>query len=201
MKTRYFLRGLGLGMILTAVILCARYRVGQSGDNVVEQAKALGMVFPEGTKPPAATEEPEASPSPTAEPEVSGTPAATAEAIGGRTEGTGAGVTGDETPVSGKGDLADTKKNPAKTSKKTTDAQKSEPSPQADGETVKFTIRSGLLSSTVATGMKEAGIIKDDKAFDRYLVKCGDAKRIRAGEYHIPIGASYEEIAKIITRQ
>ena len=68
MRLKYFLRGLGTGIILTALILCISYRSGKSGESVVDQAKELGMVFPEGTRPPEtvpevslppATEEPE----------------------------------------------------------------------------------------------------------------------------------------------
>lgn len=64
-----------------------------------------------------------------------------------------------------------------------------------------FTVRDGLLSSSVARELKEAGIIKEDEAFDEYLEKSGMGRKIRAGKYKIPTGASYEEIARIITRQ
>lgn len=64
-----------------------------------------------------------------------------------------------------------------------------------------FTVRDGLLSSSVARELKEVGIIKDDAAFDKYLEKSGMGRKIRAGKYKIPTGASYEQIARIITRQ
>ena len=46
MKLKYFLRGLGVGMVVTALVLCIAYRNSSSGKSVVEQAKELGMVFP-----------------------------------------------------------------------------------------------------------------------------------------------------------
>lgn len=50
MKLKYFLRGLGVGMVVTALVLCIAYRNSSSGKSVVEQAKELGMVFPAGNQ-------------------------------------------------------------------------------------------------------------------------------------------------------
>ena len=49
MKKRYFLRGLGAGILLTALVLCASYRQNDSEQSVVERAQKLGMQFPEKT--------------------------------------------------------------------------------------------------------------------------------------------------------
>ena len=68
------------------------------------------------------------------------------------------------------------------------------------GKVHTFTVRSGLLSSSISREMKKAGIIKDADAFDEYLEKSGMARKVFAGKYKIPVGASYEEIARIITR-
>lgn len=178
MKLKYFLRGLGTGILLTALLLCISYRSGDSGAGVVEQAEKLGMVFPEGTQPPAGMTE---------EPAATSSPAATA-----KSSASGAGITGDETPK------PSPKKKESVSDKEKT---KSSPSPKPAGKIRKFTVRDGLLSSSVAREMKEAGIIKDADAFDRYLEKSGNARKVRSGTYEIPSGASYEEIARIITRQ
>lgn len=47
MKIKWFLRGLGVGIVLTALLLCMTYRASQKNNNVIKQAKELGMVFPE----------------------------------------------------------------------------------------------------------------------------------------------------------
>ena len=67
------------------------------------------------------------------------------------------------------------------------------------GKTRSFTVRSGLLSSSVSRELKEAGFIKDSDKFDHYLEKSGLAKKLIAGDYKIPVGASQEEGARIIT--
>ena len=158
---KYFLRGRGVGIVLTALAFSIGYRVNAPKQNVVEQAKELGMVFPEGTAVPVAvTEQP-----------VQETPA-------------------QETPAQ-----TETATRRPKQSEKPQNTPKSE----EDIKGTRFTVRGGLLSSSVAREMMEAGIIKSDKALDDYLEQSGYATEIRAGTYFIPKGAGYEEIARIIT--
>lgn len=173
MKMKYFLRGLGVGILLTALVLCIGYRQNNSEETVVQRARDLGMEFPKKTPDTLLTASGSASmisPSPSAE----STQAATETA----------GTTDEPT-------------------RKPESAATSEP--DSEQETTKntrtFTVRDGLLSSSVAREMREAGVIKDADAFDKYLEKTGMARKIRAGKYKIPKGAGYEEIAKIITRQ
>lgn len=190
MKYKYFLRGLGTGIILSALILCISYRSSRSDENVVDQAKELGMVFPEGTQQPEQLEEIIST----------DTPAPTQNS-------SGAGVTGHET-VPGGADKTDTPapttvpETPKKTKKpkKTVKPASTKKPDSVKGSGVNFKVRGGLLSSTVAREMKEAGILQNDKKFDEYLVNSGYATKIREGTYRIPVGASYAEIAKIITR-
>lgn len=158
MKKKYFLRGLGVGILLTALILCIGYRQHNSEETVVQRAKELGMVFPKKTPDTLLTASGSAarvSPSPSAE----STQAVTSTA-------------------------------------KPTE----EPTARPTKKTHTFTVRDGLVSSSVARELQEAGIIKDADAFDEYLEKSGMGRKIRAGKYKIPEGADFKEIAKIITR-
>lgn len=61
MKRKHFLRGLGLGVFITALILGISYRDKMSDESVIARAKKLGMVFAdaETSKEPTETEEPE----------------------------------------------------------------------------------------------------------------------------------------------
>ena len=164
MKIRFFLRGLGAGIILTALILCVGYRVNAPEQNIVEEAKKLGMVFPEGTSVPVGTASqqpddtfPGENPPGKTSVSMSAVPAETSNSAGAK-KGQSAKVQG-----------------------------------------TRFTVRGGLLSSSVAREMMEAGIIKSDKVLDDLLEKNGYAREIQAGTYFIPAGSTYEEIAKIIT--
>jgi hypothetical protein len=179
LKLKYFLRGFGVGVVLTAIILCVVYRVNTPEQSVVEQAKELGMVFPEGTAAPlTATGQ-------AAENTVSPEPKETVK-------------TAKETPKE------TAEKTPVETpeaTKKTKKTQQPQATKESTEETkgTKFTVRGGLLSSSVAREMMEAGIIESDTALDDYLEESGYAREVIAGTYFIPEGATYEEIAKIIT--
>ena len=71
MNKKYFLRGLGVGIVITALVLCIAYRKYNSEETVVKRATELGMIFPKqtpdtlftvsGTAVAVATETPDAS--------------------------------------------------------------------------------------------------------------------------------------------
>lgn len=46
MKSKWFLRGLGVGMIVTAILLCTNYRKENDHSDLIKEAKKIGMVFP-----------------------------------------------------------------------------------------------------------------------------------------------------------
>lgn len=198
MKRKYFLRGLGIGILFASLVLCIGYRKQNSEKTVVERARELGMEFPERTPDtllissgsavgttsgPALTPEQRVTALPTGTP----SPAPTAEA------------TDQVTPTAKATDKTVTPI--AQETAQITKAPTAKPTTGTTKNTRTFTVRGGLLSSSVAREMKQAGIIKDADAFDKYLEKSGMARKIRAGQYKIPVGASYEEITRIITRQ
>lgn len=176
MKIKWFLRGLGVGIVVTALLLCITYRSADKDNNVIKQAKELGMVFPE-----AESESVEKSANDLIQ-ESQDNPA------------TGSAVTGKTT----KEETEEEKK----AKKKLEDSKKdiSDASAYQSGKKT-FVVKSGLLSSSVAREMEEAGIIEDADKFDEYLEKNGYGKLVRSGKYKIPEGADFETIAKIITRQ
>ncbi|MCM1245687.1 MAG: hypothetical protein NC293_08615 [Roseburia sp.] len=176
MKLKWFLRGLGLGIVLTALLLCVTYRASQKNNNVIRQAKELGMVFPE-----AETNEAEQ----------------TAEQLASEVQNdaaSGAAVSGEAVDVK----TEEEKKAEAKINESKEDIRKAS---RYNKNTKSFVVRSGLLSSSVSREMEEAGIIEDSDEFDEYLEKKGYARQVRSGTYKIPVGADFETIAKIITRQ
>lgn len=206
MKLKYYLRGLGIGILITTVILSLAGigRKNMTDEEVVKRAKELGMVestllsdLPDQTKAeevrptePETSEqensaEPETGPEPetsepeTLEPEVSPEPKETASTPETPVAPEETPVAPEETPVSPEDGNPDT---PA-------------------GETVTLVIGRGESSTTVSKNLKKAGIVEDAAAFDRFLCNNGYDKKIITGTYEIPYGASEEEIAKIITRK
>ena len=190
MKLKYYLRGLGIGILVTTVILSLAGvgRKNMTDEEVVKRAKELGMVestllsdLPDQTKTDEVRPtEPEISLQPeTSEPEAG--PEAEESASTPETP-----EAPEETPVA-----------PEETPGSPEDGNPDTPA----GETVTLVIGRGESSTTVSKNLKKAGIVEDAAAFDRFLCNNGYDKKIITGTYEIPYGASEEEIAKIITRK
>ncbi|MED9807244.1 MAG: hypothetical protein UGE21_10155 [Lachnospiraceae bacterium] len=191
MKLKYYLRGLGIGILVTTVILSLAGvgRKNMTDEEVVKRAKELGMVestllsdLPDQTKTDEVRPtEPETSLQPeTSEPEESASTPETPEAP-------------EETPVAPE----ETAVAPEETPVSPEDGNPDTPA----WETVTLVIGRGESSTTVSKNLKKAGIVEDAAAFDRFLCNNGYDKKIITGTYEIPYGASEEEIAKIITRK
>ena len=54
--------------------------------------------------------------------------------------------------------------------------------------------------SSVADKLEEAGLIESAKDFDTHLCRYGYDKKISVGTYKIPVTATHEEMAKILTK-
>lgn len=203
MKLKYYLRGLGIGILVTTVILSLAGvgRKNMTDEEVVKRAKELGMVestllsdLPDQTKTDEVRPtEPEISLQPeTSEPEESAstpeTPAAPEET-----------TTTQEAPAASE-ETTTTQETPVAPEETPVSPEDGNPDTPA-GETVTLVIGRGESSTTVSKNLKKAGIVEDAAAFDRFLCNNGYDKKIITGTYEIPYGASEEEIAKIITRK
>lgn len=67
------------------------------------------------------------------------------------------------------------------------------------GNTIVIAIYPGDSSHTVSRRLEEAGIVENAKEYDKYLCQNGYDRKLRVGSFRIPIDASKEEIAKKIT--
>lgn len=86
------------------------------------------------------------------------------------------------------------------------DASAAQPDDQTDADTqpaqvdyVILQVERGNSSNVVAEKLQRLGVIDNAKDFDNYLVNNGYANRISVGTFQIPIDSSYEWIAKKIT--
>lgn len=70
-----------------------------------------------------------------------------------------------------------------------------------DAESATITIKSGDSSYTVAKALAAVGLIEDAGAFDTYLCNNGYSRSIGTGTYEIALGTTEEDIAKIISRK
>lgn len=204
MKLKYYLRGLGIGIVVTALIMgiALKDRRPLTDAEIKAAAIKLGMVEsnslkltdlpqtgapsaePTGMPEPTPAATPSAEPTGTSEPTTSATPAETPEPTPAATPT----ETLEPTPAA----------TPAETLEPTVEPESEGASGGADTTTI--TIIRGTGSRAVCSQLAAAGLIADAAAFDRYLVDGGYSTRIGAGTFEIPVGASEEEIAKIISR-
>lgn len=63
-----------------------------------------------------------------------------------------------------------------------------------------ITIVSGMDASAVARLLEASGIIEDGEGFNSYLIESGYTKRIRTGTYTFAVGTDFETIAEEFTR-
>jgi len=203
-KLRYYLRGLGIGVLVTAFIL------GITGENqesltdaqIIERATALGMVDGDALvlsdlraddtteEDVQSQEEVQADEDVQPEDDVQAD-AQTDENVQVETD-----VQEDETSQPDETideDLADEEEQPGMD-----EVQDTEETFVA-GDTVTLVIRSGANSYSVSKELEEMGLVADAGEFDDYLCDNGYARIVRVGTYEIERGTAEEEIAKIIT--
>ena len=228
MKLRYYLRGLGVGIIVTAIIMNIAFSNKQemSDEEIKARAAELGMI--EDT-----VLAPNQTPTPTAGAAADGqgwtnivTPTQTddiavSHAAGQTTEqpAQGEAASGVPTPTAAITETPMSSPTATPTAKPTavptaiptptptatptakpTVVPTATPTPtQAVQETVTITINSGEGSGTVSRKAAQAGLVADAADFDRYLCANGYDKKLAVGNHIIPVGASYEEIAKKLT--
>lgn len=190
MKAKWFIRGMGTGIVLTALILCMAYRSNRNDGSVIKEAKELGMVFPENeTGDISRPEKDQAEQLAKDQEKEKKEQEQEKQKQEKQKPASGAAVSQKNEKDQEAKDKLDKSSKDISQGSKYQEGKKS------------FVVRSGLLSSSVAREMEEAGIIDDADAFDDYIEKNGYGKQLRSGKYKIPDGADYETIAKIITRQ
>lgn len=172
MKLKYYLRGLGIGMIVTALILGISFSNRQdqtsqimTDDQIRERAAELGMVDSSEL-----------------------TLAALQNSAKQPTEGTPE----ENTQTQEQNNIEAEPETTVPAEPEVTEA------PQRT-QTASITIQRGDDSGSASRRLYEAGLVENAKAFDNYLCNNGYSRSINPGTYEIAPGTSEEEIAKIIT--
>lgn len=225
MEKKYYFRGLGLGIIVTAVIMGIALSSGtktreMTDEEVIARAKELGMTENTRLVEPSdeeGEEEPGDGGTAAAEP-VKKDVAVKTEAELEKQEAESAKA--EDSPASE--EEAGTEQKPAvdtpEPAKKTTSVSSTETKPKADtnemnkqednkinkqegNETKSVTIASGDSSYTIAKKLEAAGVVSSASSYDTYLCEHGYDKKLRSGTFQIPAGATDEQIAKIVTGQ
>lgn len=201
MKRRYYMRGIGISMIVTAILMgvATGGKESLSDEEIKKRALQLGMVEEKNTVLSDLKNQESSSPTivydEDEQQESENVPESTepgeSEEVPESTE------PAESEEVRESTESIETEEIPESTAanENTEDADGTEPA-----ETVTITVVKGDSSVSVSRDLEEAGLVESAKDFDRYLCNNGYDKRISVGTYEIPYGTSEEEIAKIITR-
>lgn len=210
MRMRYYLRGLGIGIVVTALLM-GFTKGGQketlTDAEIVERAKSLGMVESSvlsadlGDKEDISvndiSEADQQEVMPETEPETAD------DAEQSKPE------TADNTKQSKPETADDTEQTEPETANNTeqskpdkeTEADNPEKVETVTGNRYVVTIYSGDGSRTVANRLEEMGVIEDAAEFDRYLCQNGYDKRLTTGNHEINAGADEKEIAEALVKR
>ncbi len=219
MKLKYYLRGLGVGIVAMGLIMIitSLNHKQVSDEEVVQRARELGMEFSttlnnmnkeesevveeetdgetteagqEAIKENAQAEVKEE----TKETETENNADAALESEDKDTAG------GNETGAPNTENNAEATTD--ETSQDTTEKTDGNSGTAADGteEYVVLTISPGDGSDRLSVKAQELGLVESSSDFDTFLISNGYANRLRVGSYEVKVGSSYEEIVAAIFR-
>ncbi len=194
MKVKYYLRGLGTGILVTTLILFVAYSYRDTKANNSERDTTGNQVVQNdsqttGERQSSSSKDESTSESASDKDNTSDTETTTL-------------TTQTTTPAPTETTPIETTPIPTETTteKLTEPATEEMTTPISNGTvtTVTFTVRRGASSLEVANQLQALGVIENASDFDRFLVNNGYSRRVKIGEHTVTIGMSYEEIAKII---
>lgn len=181
MRLKYYIRGLGIGMVVTTIMLTISNNIRNekayvSKTNTTEETTSSIIAY---TEKESTTEDTKGADS-------------TEELTS--TEQTTEAFTEPETQQ------ATEPETQPQTEPETQPATEPETQPASDQQMVTIVIKDVYYASQAADILYDAGVITDKSGFISYLAQTGYANKIKEGNYNINKGESFENIAKIITR-
>lgn len=203
MRLKYYLRGLGLGILVSTLFLMLSIQLHggiMTDERVIARAKELGMVIPddgETDTPPLeseSTQPDDAAQDDTAQDNEQPDDATSDDAV--QNDGAQDGIT-PENAAQGDEAQDDTTSEDAAQGDA---AQNGVAQDDAQGDII-FTVADGEVCRTAAEKLLACGLIEDVDAFRKYMSAHDYDGLIREGTYRIPVGADADTIAKIITAQ
>ena len=229
MKLKYYLRGLGIGIVVTAIIISFTKKPEELTDAEIKmRAAQLGMVeesvladiqkdndlvketmdkvdFAESMPESAVDVENTDDVQNVGEETVNIEDTVTEPEQD--TENNGEEITNTEEAENTEESMTSPEENAENTEETTNPEENAEnteetTNPEVENEQVEsyivISIKSGNGSEVVSQRLFEAGLINSASEYNKYLVKNGYDRKLRVGEHEIPVGATEEEMAKIL---
>ena len=174
MKLKYYLRGIGIGVIVTTLIMTISSYIHNnnlSDEKIMKEALKLGMVMPEKTDDK--------------------------DSLWEKNTQTNTETNSESVTETTETETTQTESVDATENETETQIQEETQEP----EYVSITVEDTDGARRVAIKLESAGVIDDATEFHSYLKKNGYAKVIRSGRFRIPVNATYEEICSIIIKK
>lgn len=191
MKIKYFLRGLGAGILSATVVLFAVYSYRLSDTKVAERAKEMGMVYQQEQETTQIT----------SEERKTDAGKQTEESTALRETTTGERESEQEESEEKKSEEQTSEAEKESKTQKITEKQteSTENETFSDG-TVKISIPSGMKAASLAIMLEELEVVSSAESFKNYLIENNYTHRLRTGEYYLSQGMSYEEIIGMLVQ-
>ena len=197
MKLKYYLRGMGIGIMITTLILIIAFSIHKNDTVQQEEPKqeAASKTVAEAQNSTQIPMDTETETEPATEQnntEQADTQKPTEKQKENETSVVSASTEEKESEEkASEQKTSETKASEEKTSEKNT--------PAAATEKVRFEVGGGEYSDVICKRLLQAGLIDDADAFNKFLIQKDYDNLILPGVYDIPKGATYEEIAALLT--
>lgn len=199
MRFKYYLKGLGMGIIITTIIMtvsCVMHNNNLSDEEIIKKAIELGMVMPDSENESASglfgNNDKESSESEN-----------DSDSEGEPQSGSESEIEPTETEIPNESESSSEIQPPSESEIPT---ESEEPATQTPPQHVEITqyvlhIQWGDTPRMIANELFENGMIDSASKFRKYLADNKYAGKLRSGTYTITKGMTYEEIAKMITKK
>lgn len=192
MRLKYYLRGLGLGIIFAVIIMMIGFhdnKQSMSDTEIIEKAKTLGMVEAKN---------------------ISGTVADEYNSEKTDSSATNSDASSQKTETEQDSQMQDSQTAQEDTQQEDTQQEAAQPAADAKQEIVEpqdavttytITVTSQDTCRTIAEKLKALNLVDDAEQFRIYMGQKGADHFIADGEHVIPQGASYDDIITILTQK
>lgn len=194
LKLRYFIRGLGIGIVFTAIVMSLSLQASRSRiirenaltkEEIMEKAMGYGMIMKESDDTTSVEQKDPSKEEQSQEKNQDVKEEQDAE--------------DDQLKESNDDDQQNEKDNKDKVEPNVDSTKDKDLIISIDYTPIKIT--SGMTATSVGKLLNEKGVIEDADEFRTYMSEQGYSSKILVGEYLIPLDATYKKIADIITRK
>lgn len=192
MRLKYYLRGLGLGIIFAVIIMMIGFhdnKQSMSDTEIIEKAKTLGMVEAKNISGTVADEY---------NSEKTDSSATNSDASSKKAETEQDSQMQDSQTAQEDTQQEDTQQEDTQ---QAADAKKETVEPQDAVTTYTISVTSQDTCRTIAEKLKALNLVDDAEQFRIYMGQKGADHFIADGEHVIPQGASYDDIITILTQK